>query len=70
MKIHTCIRDAKRMELSELEAINRKAAQVQATPEVPTVEQKIESDVIEEEVKVQEVESPKKARKKKKETDI
>lgn len=30
MKIHTCIRDARRMELSELEAINRNVVEVQA----------------------------------------
>lgn len=70
MKIHTGIRDAKRMELSELEAINRKVTQVKAIPEVPEVEPKIEADVIEEEIQTQEGESPKKGRKKKKEADI
>lgn len=30
MKIHTCIKDARNMELIELEAINRRLANVQA----------------------------------------
>lgn len=32
MKIHTIARDAKQMQMAELEAINRRAAEVQATP--------------------------------------
>lgn len=31
MKIHTIARDAKQMQMAELEAINRRAAEVQAT---------------------------------------
>ena len=32
MKIHTIARDAKQMQMAELEAINRRAAEVQAIP--------------------------------------
>lgn len=40
MKIHTIARDAKQMQMAELEAINRRAAEVQATPtDNGTVEQ-------------------------------
>lgn len=60
MKIHTCVRDAKRMELNELEAINRSVISVQAN----IVEDESESS------EVKEVETPKKSRKKKKEEDL
>lgn len=60
MKIHTCVRDAKRMELNELEAINRNVVSVQAN----IVEDESEPS------EVKEVETPKKSRKKKKEEDI
>lgn len=63
MKIHTCVRDAKRMALSELEAINRDVVEVQAT--------KIVEDGTEHsETQEKEAETPKKSRKKKKEEDI
>lgn len=40
MKIHTIARDARQMQMAELEAINRRAAEVQATPtDNDTVEQ-------------------------------
>lgn len=60
MKIHTCVRDAKRMELNELEAINRNVVSVQAN----IVEDESEPS------EVKEVETPKKSRKKKKEEDL
>lgn len=59
MKIHTCVRDAKRMELSELEAINRNVTHVQAD---------IQEDG--EKSEIQEAEAPKKSRKKKKEEGL
>ena len=40
MKIHTIARDAKQMQMAELEAINRRATEVQAIPtDNGTVEQ-------------------------------
>lgn len=60
MKIHTCVRDAKRMELNELEAINRNVVSVQAN----IVEDESEPS------EVKEVETPKKSRKKKKEENL
>lgn len=40
MKIHTIARDAKQMQMAELEAINRRATEVQAIPtDNDTVEQ-------------------------------
>lgn len=62
MKIHTCARDAKRMELSELEAINRNVVEVQATKIVENESEHSEPQ--------EETEAPQKPRKKKKEKDI
>lgn len=66
MKIHKGIRDAKQMQLSELEAAKRKITHVMAEPVIevkdeinPTSEKEIEKE-----------ESPKKTRKKKKEENV
>lgn len=59
MKIHTGVRDAKRMELAELEAMNRSVIAVQAT----TSDER-------EEMPVEVPEEAKKPRKKKKEADV
>lgn len=58
MKIYTGVRDAKRMELAELEAINRSVTTVQATTDER------------EEISVEQTEEAKKPRKKKKEADV
>ncbi len=62
MKIHTCVRDAKRMELSELEAINRNVVEVQAANIVENESEHSETR--------EETETPKKSRKKKKKEDV
>lgn len=67
MKIHTIARDAKQMQMAELEAINRRAAEVQATPtDNGTVEQPEQTT---EEVK-EEAADTKATRPKKKKTGV
>ena len=60
MKIHTYIRDAKRMEINELQAINKRATKVMA-------QAKLENHA---EPKIEEAEAPTKTRKKKKEENV
>lgn len=73
MKIHTIVRDAQRMEMSELEAINRRVRAVQATPQ-PNEPERTESipepetEIIEKAEEKVEVPSP--ARKKKKKENV
>lgn len=63
MKIHTCVRDAKLMDLAELQAVDTRAKTLQAN----IVDD--ESGLSEAKEK-EEVETPKKSRKKKKEEDV
>lgn len=67
MKIHTIARDVKQMEMAELEAINRRATEVQAIPtNYGTVEQLKQAT---EEVK-EEAEGTKATRPKKKKAGV
>lgn len=67
MKIHTFVRDAHSMEINELEAINRRVRAVQATPQ-PDENERTEHEPAQE--AEENLEVPKKARKKKKEEGI